>query len=199
MISFVYDPSYRKNNSDFWSHLVKFGEDYDVPWLCIGDFNAITTQSNKLGGRPFNCSYSNIFSSFLNKFGMIDLGFSDNPYTWFNNLQGHSLIKERLDRGFASNQWIHFFPSFSITLLPAHNSDHNPLLLDIAIITPFLPRPFRFEEFWSRDPTCGIVINEAWSIDVTGSPTYYLSVKSRILNWLSNFGINIILLILEGN
>jgi hypothetical protein len=89
------------------------------------------------------------------------------------------LIKERLDRGIASNQWIHLFPSFSIIHLPAYNSDHNPLLLDTALITPSLPQPFRFENFWSRDPTCGIVINEAWSIFVNGSPAYCLISKLK--------------------
>lgn len=80
MISFVYGPPYQKNSSDFWSTLEKFGEDYTVPWLCIGDFNAITAHSDKLGGRPFNCSFSNNFSSSQNKFGAIDLDFSGNPY-----------------------------------------------------------------------------------------------------------------------
>jgi hypothetical protein len=33
-----------------------------------------------------------------------------------------------------------------------------------ALTFPTLPRPFRFEEFWTRDPTCDIVIQEAWSV-----------------------------------
>jgi len=62
------------------------------------------------------------------------------------------LIKERLDRGIATNNWIHLFPSFSITYLPAHTSDHNPLLLNTVPPSPFLPHPFQFEEFWTQDP-----------------------------------------------
>ncbi len=73
MISFIYGPPYQKNSSDLWSKLAKFSEDYDFSWLCIGDFNAITAQSDKLGCYPFNCTLNNLFSSFLNKFGMIDL------------------------------------------------------------------------------------------------------------------------------
>jgi len=88
------------------------------------------------------------------------LDFSGNPYNWSNNRQGHSLIKERLDRDIASPQWIHLFPSFSTTHLPTHTFDHNPLLLDTTLSNPFIPHPFWFEDFWSRDPTCGIVINE---------------------------------------
>jgi hypothetical protein len=81
MISFVYGPPYQKCSSHFWSTLAQFGEDYDVRWLCIGDFNNITAQSDKLGGRSFNCSSNNAFNTFLNKFCMIDLGFSRNSCT----------------------------------------------------------------------------------------------------------------------
>jgi len=88
---------------------------------------------------------------FMDAFVMVDLGFSGNPYTWSNHRQGLDLIKERLDRSIATSQWIHFFPSYSVTHLPALCSNHNPLLLDTSSPSPSLPRPFRFEEFWTRD------------------------------------------------
>jgi hypothetical protein len=190
LISFVYGPPYQKTNSDFWTTLANFGDHCDIPWLCIGDFNAIIAQHDKLGGRPFPSFSRNNFSYFMNKFGMVDLGFSGNPYTWSNHRYGHSLIKERLDRCIATNQWIQHFPYFSITHLPALNSDHNPLLLDTSTRSHSLSlsRPFRFEEFWTRDPTCGVVINEAWSLIVSGSPAYCLikklkNTKQAIKHW----------------
>jgi hypothetical protein len=102
------------------------------------------------------------------------------PYTWSNHHLGHALIKERLDRGIVSSSWLHAFPAISITHLPAYTSDHNPLLLNTSIPSPSLPRPFRFEEFWTRDPTCGIVINEAWSTVVSGSPSSCLAQKLKL-------------------
>jgi len=117
---------------------------------------------------------------FINTFGMVDLGFSGNPYTWSNHRQGLGLIKERLDRSFASSDWIRYFPSFSVSHLAAHNSDHNPLLLNTALPVPTLPKPFQFEEFWTRDPTCEVVIQEAWSTPIEGSSSYCLSKKLKI-------------------
>ncbi|XP_059432574.1 uncharacterized protein LOC132165893 [Corylus avellana] len=131
------------------------GKDYIGPWLCIGDFNMILSQSEKYGGRPYACSSNDPFHSFLDSFGMIDLGFSGNPFTWSNKRQGHRLIKERLDRGIANSHWIHLFPHFSVQHLPAYSSDHNPIILDTAPSNLFLPRPFRFEEFWTYDSSCG--------------------------------------------
>jgi hypothetical protein len=89
----------------------------------------------------FNNSSANLFSDFINAFGMVDLRFSGNPYTWSNHRQCLGLIKERLDRSIATNQWIHFF-------LPP---SPPPLSLDL----------FVFEELWTRDHTCGIVVKEA--------------------------------------
>lgn len=185
MISFVYGSPYQKHHSDFLLKLADFGVNNVVPWLCIGDFNAIAAQTDKLGGHPFNGSFSN---NFMNTFGMIDLGFYGNPYTWLNHRQGHSLIKERLDWEVASCQWIHLFPSFSITHLPAHTSNHNPLILDIAIPSPSFPRSFCFEEFWIRNPTYGTVINETWSSTIVGSLAYYFirnlkNTKKAIKFW----------------
>jgi len=130
MISFVYGPPFQKTTSDFWYKLADCGIDIGIPWLCIGDFNAITSSIDKFGGCPIHSSFNNCFSHFLNAMGMIDLGFSSNPYTWSNHRQGLGLIKEHLDRGIASLEWIHTFPDFSITHLLAHTSDHNPFLLD---------------------------------------------------------------------
>jgi len=169
LISFIYGPLYRKCSSDFWSQLAEFSFDNLLPWLWIGDFNSITSSMDKLGGPPFNCLSHNDFGYFMNAFGMIDLGFSSNPFTWSNCRQGHGLIKEHLDRGVVSSQWLHEFPAISVTHLSAYSSDHNPLILNTISPSPSLPRPFRFEEFWTRDPMCGIVINEAWSTAVSGS------------------------------
>jgi hypothetical protein len=179
MVSFVYGPPYKKFCSDFWSKLANFGVTFSEPWLCIVDFNAITASIDKLGGRPFYSNFDNCFSQFLNSLGLIDLGFSSNPFTWSNNRQGLALIKEHLDRGVASFSWIQSFPQFSVTHLPAYSSDHNPLILNTSLSIPSLPRPFRFEEFWSRDPSCGVVITEAWSLAITSSASFCLTKKLK--------------------
>jgi hypothetical protein len=58
----------------FWDSLLDMRKDYYGPWLCIGDFNMILSQSKKYGGRPYACSSNDVFHSFLDSFSMIDLG-----------------------------------------------------------------------------------------------------------------------------
>lgn len=157
-----------------------FGASYTDPWLCIGDFNAIISPDDTFGGRPFDSYSSNPFTDFIDGYGMIDLGFCGDPYTWSNHGQGSNLIKERLDRGIANCNWFNFFPSYSVMHLPAHTSDHCPLLLNSNLSVQSPPRPFKFEAFWTRDPTCGIVIDETWSTLIAGSPSFCLLHKLKI-------------------
>jgi hypothetical protein len=137
----------KKNKSCFWDSLLNEGKDYYGPWLCIGDFNMILSQSEKYGGRPFTCPSNDHFHSFLDSFGMVDLGFFGNPFTWSNKHHDHHLIKECLDQGIANSQWVHLFPHFAVFHLFAQTSDHNPIILDTTSSDLSLLRPFRFEEF----------------------------------------------------
>jgi hypothetical protein len=125
---------------------------------------------------------------------MIDLGFAGNPYTWNNNRQGLHIIKEILDRGLASPNWIHLHPEYSLLHFPALTLDHNRISLTTNISSCFLPRPFRFEEFWSKDPSCGQIIEAAWLKSVSEPPTERLPKKLKntklvLLDWNSqHFG-----------
>ena len=145
----------------------------------------------KLGGRPIASSSYWLFKNFIDQIGLVDLGFVSNPYTWCNNRKGPTTIKERLDKGLASLSWVNLHPKFSILHLPACYSNHNPITLD----TTFLPRPFRFEEFWTKNPSCELLIKSAWSSTAfDGSPAHSLvkrlkKTKIALKKWNSlHFG-----------
>jgi hypothetical protein len=162
----------------FWDSFESVGSLFEAPWLCIGDFNSVLDQSEKLGGKPVSSSSNCPYRLFINLFGMIDLGFAGNPFTWCNNRHGLHMIKERLDRSLASLNWIHLHPEYSLLHLPALASDHNPISLTTNISSCFLPRPFSFEEFWSKDPSCGSIIEVAWLKPVL-SPCWKAPKKTK--------------------
>ena len=65
----------------FWDSFTSIGNLFEASWLCIGDFNSVLDQFEKLGGKPVSSSSHCPFRSFIDLFGMIDLGFVGNPYT----------------------------------------------------------------------------------------------------------------------
>jgi hypothetical protein len=177
ILSCIYGPPDSRDKLAFWDSFTSVGEGFVSPWLCIGDLNYVLDQSEKLGGRPVASSSHCPFKLFIDHFGLVDLGFVGNPYTWCNNRQGAATIKERLDRGLASISWIHLHTEFFLKHIPATSSDHHPISLNTAVFSSFLTRPFRFEEFWTKDPSCGSVIQEAWSHPISGSPGHCLVSK----------------------
>jgi hypothetical protein len=173
---------------DFWESFASIGDSFEASWLSIGDFNSILVQSKKQGGRPLTSSSHYPFRRFINHFGMIDLGFAGNPFTWSNNRKGLENIKVWLDRGLASPSWVHLHPKFSLIHLPAQNSDHDPISLNTNSFPSFLPRPFRFEEFWTKDSSCDQVIEAAWQEFVPHNSVFCLP-KKALLKWNSlHFG-----------
>lgn len=179
LLSCIYGPPSRSDKPAFWDSFTSAGESFVNPWLCIGDLNHVLDQSEKYGGRPVASSSNCPFRQFIDHFGFIDLGFSGNPFTWSNNRQDLGTIKERLDRGLATHSWVHLFPEFSLLHIPATSSDHNPIFLDTSGSSLSSPRPFKFEEFWTKDPSCQEVIDAAWQIVVSGNPAFCLIKKLK--------------------
>lgn len=60
------------------------------PWLVLGNFNEILDLSKKHGGRDRNERQMENFRDVLNDCTLCDLGFSDLPFTWYNNREGHN-------------------------------------------------------------------------------------------------------------
>jgi hypothetical protein len=179
LLTCVYGSPTYLNRQYFWDNIMKIGDRFSGPWICVGDFNMILDQSDKSGGLPYATSSRDFSRTFMNTCGMIDLSFSGNPFTWSNHREGRHLIKQRLDRGVVSSQWFELFPSHSICHLPAITSDHNALLLN-TVSTPYsLPKPFRFEEFWTKHPECRSVILAAWDSFFSGSSAFILAKKLK--------------------
>ena len=47
-----------------------------------------------------------------------------------NNREEEGFVIERLDRAFATADWVHSYPHYSLHNLPIVDSDHGPILLN---------------------------------------------------------------------
>ena len=87
-----------------WDSLRNLNYNQQIPWLCVGDFNELLRQEEKLGGAVQNHGQMQQFRDVVDECGFIDLGFVGTNFTWSKHfVDGHS-IWERLDRGLANNR-----------------------------------------------------------------------------------------------
>ena len=114
--NFIHSSCYEKNGGSFWDGTFVFGNlnfrerqqlwsilerlqtDPGAPWMCIGDFNQVICQEEKVGLRPCSQSQIELFKDFLHDTGLMDFAVKRCKFTWFSNLRDGFIIRERIDR-----------------------------------------------------------------------------------------------------
>ena len=135
-------------------------------WLCAVDFNEITKQSKKLGGKVLPHVQMQAFRDILDECGFMDLGFMGPKFTWHKHFDNFT-IWERLDRAVAINEWFSLFPDTQVHHIDITTSDHRPLLITSDGMECKQQRPFRFEQMWMSEPGCGETIEAIWKKNCT--------------------------------
>ncbi|XP_026410449.1 uncharacterized protein LOC113305648 [Papaver somniferum] len=119
---------------------------------------------------------------------LLDVNYSDNPFTWSNKRQGNELILKRIDRTFSNDNWFHFFPNSIVYHLFPFGSDHVPIMLSSTEDVGVAKKPFRFNKCMLRDDSCKQVISSHWIHDTQGSYAFKHSkslsfVKIDLREW----------------
>jgi exonuclease III len=115
-----------------WALLEHLRQFQPQPWMCIGDFNKILTQEEKIGALLQKEGQMDQFRNALGNCQLTDLGFIGSKYTWTNCRSDENFVKERLDRAVANSEWRGIYWEASVHVLVARESDHKPLLLQFS-------------------------------------------------------------------
>ncbi|XVE50985.1 hypothetical protein DITRI_Ditri02bG0000900 [Diplodiscus trichospermus] len=114
-----------------WNLLRQLNDAYDLPWLCIGDFNEILCNREKVEGVPRNETLMNNLREVVSECDFHELNVKGPKFTWSRG-SGDNLILERLDRGLASRDWLDFFNFSWEQHIVTATSDHFLLLFRIS-------------------------------------------------------------------
>jgi hypothetical protein len=87
-----------------WALLEHLRQFQPLPWICIGDFNEILTQEEKIGALLRKEGQMDQFRNALVNCKLTDLGFIGSKYTWTNCRSADNFVKERLDRVVANSE-----------------------------------------------------------------------------------------------
>ena len=108
-----------------WDELAALNRKFQLPLLCYGDFNEILSREEKIGGgSPQPQRQMDGFREVVNACSFKDLGYSGLDFTWCNMQERDNNIYLRLDRAFATNDWINYFSGTQVLHLVESTSDH---------------------------------------------------------------------------
>lgn len=97
------------------------------PWFLTGDFNEITDNTEKAGGKErLETSFTH-FRAFLSACDLFDIKHTGNFLSWRGKRHTH-LVYCRLDRAFANTAWSYCFPNSKSHYLKFEGSDHRPIV-----------------------------------------------------------------------
>lgn len=124
----VYGPVDESLKPEFLDELREVHADCPGPLLICGDFNMIYQAADKSNDR-LNLRSMRRFRRALDAHALQvdELYLHGRLYTWSNERRRPTL--ERIDRAFATMQWLDLFPDHQLRSLSTDSSDHAPLLL----------------------------------------------------------------------
>ncbi|XP_062079972.1 uncharacterized protein LOC133784703 [Humulus lupulus] len=97
--------------------------------IILGDFNAVFSPNDRLGGRPITMKEMEDARQWLD-LGLVDeMKVMGSFYTWSNNQEGGTRIFSKLDRVFANEAWLDSFPLVAVVSQWEVISDHCFILL----------------------------------------------------------------------
>ncbi|KAI9194953.1 hypothetical protein LWI28_010396 [Acer negundo] len=92
LMAFVYAKCSQLERRVLWEQL-QGSSAFNMPWVVLGDFNTIRSDTKKVGGRPRNSSSMVEFSECISRCGLMDLRFEGRQLSWCNGHQGlHHLV-----------------------------------------------------------------------------------------------------------
>ncbi|XP_060170802.1 uncharacterized protein LOC132601754 [Lycium barbarum] len=122
-----------------WDDLLTLAQQITIPWLIMGDFNAVLEIEDRLVGSPVQANEMVDFSNFVQSASMLDLKVVGREYTWTNN---H--VFSRIDRGLVNASWVQMWDALEIIVMAPEFSDHSPLSLTVEERQTMRAKPFKF-------------------------------------------------------
>ena len=185
-MTFVYGDPVVECRDYVWERLTRMSSSRTGAWLMSGDFNEITGNHEKRGGRkrPETCFLA--FKSMLADCGMIEFPYKGNPMSWMGYRRSGK-VQCRLDRTIGNKDWNHIFSHTNVEYLKLWGSDHRPVLTRIQSRSVRLWRSFKFDRRWLDKNGLKEAIKEGWGPEETnGNRTLHINlcdVRRAISRW----------------
>ncbi|XP_020253912.1 uncharacterized protein LOC109830973 [Asparagus officinalis] len=163
VISSIYGFNHLCARKVLWSELKSIHQTIgNTPWLLCGDFNAIISNEDKIGGSMLTNSDIVDFRTFINDCQLDHLKTIGCFYTWSNKQDHSSRIWSRLDRVLINDNWIQSYNSSQVEFLVPKISDHSPGLITVSEECSQGKKPFKIFQMWTMHDCFLPTVSNAW-------------------------------------
>jgi len=126
-----------------WTALQRLSTYIQGAWCLLGDFNAILSKQDRIGGNTVSDYDIQELSNFMEECEVLEMPSSGAFFTWTNKT-----IWSSIDRVFINNLGHEEFDYTLAKYLPQELSDHTPILIQFHV-TPKPPPQLQFYDMWS--------------------------------------------------
>ena len=128
----------------------------------VGDFNEITSNLEKKGGRKRPDTTFLPFKNMISTCGMTEFPFSGNSFSWSGRRRS-GRVQCRLDRSLGNEDWHQAFSNTDVEYLLRWGSDHRPVLVRIKWKASTGRRGFKFDRRWFGKEGFSDTVKHGWS------------------------------------
>ncbi|XP_020266660.1 uncharacterized protein LOC109842165 [Asparagus officinalis] len=153
LITAIYALNHPEGRKILWNDLMVFKRNVSDPWLVGGDYNAILSSEEKIGGAQITDTEVEDFQNFIDTSQLKHIKSTGCFFTWSNKQDASTRVWSRLDRILVNDDWIFQYTSSQVEYLMPHCSDHSPGLLTTGDeVNCEGKRPFKFFAMWTKHP-----------------------------------------------
>ncbi|XP_030924699.1 uncharacterized protein LOC115951678 [Quercus lobata] len=113
-ITFVYGHPVLAKSEDVWNKLKDLKMLTHPNWFCIGDFNQVLSDNDKFSFNQGALLGADSLHNVIYELSLCELAASGQRFTWMNKREEGDFVMERLDRAFASVDWINTYPNYAL-------------------------------------------------------------------------------------
>lgn len=183
--SFYWTCVYGSYNSlarkELWRELTRIGNQLAEPWLIQGDFNAVCSNEDRIGGNPINEVAADEFQSWILNLELVEVPYSGPKFTWTNYQEGNKIIFRKLDWCFANQIWYSSLKEPICFVTDSSISDHCGLLVDTYKSKKNIKVPFKFFNIWCDHPDFLNTVQRIWNTPIRGCSMYVVYQKLILL------------------
>lgn len=128
------------------------------------------------------------FQNFITTRDLFDIETVGNHFTWSTH-RATVLVAAHLDCALANQTFLDLWAEVELLVLPMVCSDHHPIRLGTSTGDPFAPRPFCFQDMWTKHETFSKLVKDCWVAPipfcnlVVSLITKLRRLKTRLHDW----------------